>query len=134
MSDILSIQNKEGKVRARPSFLGKIIIKLPYGTKVTKIEEKTPWVKVKYSNKTGWLHLDAVTEKEIVVKVGTADVKRAASDDELVLAGKGFSESVEKEYRKKNPTVAFSQVDRMEHFTVPIKKMELFIKDGGLKG
>ena len=134
MSDILSIQNKEGKVRSRPSFLGKIIIKLPYGTKVTKVEEKTPWIKVKYSDKTGWLHLDTVTEKEIIVNVGAADVKRAASDDELVLAGKGFSESVEKQYRKKNPSVVFKQVDRMEHFSIPVTKMETFIKDGGLKG
>jgi uncharacterized protein YgiM (DUF1202 family) len=134
MSDILSIQNKEGKVRAKPSFLGKIILKLPYGTKVVKIEEKIPWVKVKYSDKTGWLHLDAITEKEIIVNAGKTDVKKAASDDELVLAGKGFSENVEQEYRKKNPKVTFGQVDRMEHFNIPVAKMATFIKDGGLNG
>jgi hypothetical protein len=132
MSESLSIQNKEGKLRAKPSFLGKVIIKLPYGTKVIKVEEQLPWIKVKHNTNSGWLHKDALTEKEIVVKSGDNNVKRGASDDELVLAGKGFSESVEKGYRKNNPKVEFTPVDHMEKFSINEESMTAFLKEGGL--
>ena len=132
MSDTLSIQNKEGKLRSRPSFLGKINARLPYGTKVKKLEEKSTWIKVSAGSKTGWLHKDSVTEKEIVVRAGQRDVNRGASDDELVLAGKGFSESVEKGYRKRNPNVDFAPVDRMENYSVKGEALARFIKEGNL--
>ena len=132
MSDSLSVQNKEGKVRAKPSFLGKITARLPYGTKVKKLKEKSTWIKVEHEQTSGWLHKDVLTEKEIIVKAGKEDVERAASDDELVLAGKGFSEDVEKSYRQKNPTLNFAPVDTMEKFTVSEESLAKFLEDGGL--
>ena len=132
MSDVLSVQNKQGKLRAGPSFLSKVSYKLPYGTKVTKIEQNATWVKVQAGNLIGWLHKDALTDKEIILKAGSENVKTAASEDELVLAGKGFNKNVEKSFKQKNPGYNYASVDKMESFSVSEKSLAVFAKEGGL--
>ena len=133
MSDVLSIQHKEGKMRQRPSFLSKINLTLPYGTKVTKLKEQGDWFHVSHYHSKGWLHKSSLTTKEIILKAGNADVKRAANDDELVLAGKGFSREVENNYRRRNPAMSFADVDKMENLNIDALTLHKFIQQGELK-
>lgn len=133
MSEVLSIQQKEGKLRSKPSFLGKILKSLPYGTKVTKENEQGSWFQIKAGSESGWMHKSSLTEKAIVLKSGDEKVDSGVSDDELVLAGKGFSEDVEKSYKKENPKLDFALVDRMENYSVNPDEVALFVKSGGLQ-
>jgi hypothetical protein len=132
---VMSVQVRKGQIRTSPSFIGKIVTKLPYGEQVDVLEEKEGWHRVEKPGTQikGWMHASALTEKKIVVKPGAKDVKQAASSDELTLAGKGFNEQVEKSFKSKNPKVDFSGVDRMESVTISQKEILKFVKQGQLE-
>lgn len=129
---LMSIQIKAAQVRATPSFLGKITAALNYGDRVAAIATKDAWVKVRVSarNMEGWLHNSALTSKKIILKPGAADVDQFAGSDELALAGKGFSNQVEGEFKSRNPQLDYAWINRMEQVVVSQAQMEQFLKDG----
>ena len=131
-SNMFSVQQKEGKLRSKPSFLGKIVSKLPYATRVSKVSEQGAWYQVKAGNVSGWMHKSSLTEKVIILKAGDKDVASGVSDDELVLAGKGFNSDVEKSYKQENPNLNYALVDKMEQFEINLDTFESFVKEGGL--
>ncbi len=129
---MMSVQVKKGQIRLTPSFLGRIVALLSYGDRVYVLEQKGSWTKVGLSRgvSDGWIHSSALTRKKIILKAGAQDVQTAASSDELALAGKGFNQQVESEFRAKNPNLDFTWVDRMEKFVVSEKQMKKFLKKG----
>lgn len=128
----MSIQVKEGQLRATPSHLGKIVARASYGDRVTVLEEKGDWKKVSAAGgkAQGWVHNTALTSKKIALKAGRSNVGSSVSGDEIALAGKGFSEEVESQYRKSNKNLDYTWIDRMEAMKVSPEQMEHFI-DGG---
>ena len=128
------IQVRGGQVRSTPSFLGKILIRLSYGDQVEVQEEKDAWARVTPAggDRGGWIHISALTKKKIVLKPGAKDIKQAASGDELALAGKGFNESVEKEFKSKNRNVDYAWIDRMEGVDMSQEQIQQFLKEGEL--
>ena len=58
--------------------------------------------------------------------------KRSTSSEEIALAGKGFNQQVEQEYKKQNRNVDFSWVDKMEQIVIPQQEMQTFLQQGGL--
>jgi len=98
------------------------------------VQERGAWKKVTVpgTRREGWVHGSAVTSKVLVLKSGTQSVKTGASSSEVALAGKGFSEQVEKEFKKKNRTLDFTQVDRMETFKISPTQIEAFLEEGSL--
>ena len=80
----------------------------------------------------GWIHASALTPKKIVLRAGAEDVEAAASSDELALAGKGFNQQVESEFRAKNPNLDFTWIDEMETYVVSENEMKQFLKEGEL--
>ncbi len=131
---MMSVQVKKGEVRLTPSFLGKIVARLSYGDRVDVLEEKGSWTRIGLpgSSASGWIHSSALTRKKIVLKAGAQNVQTAASSDELALAGKGFNQQVESEFKAKNPNLDFTWIDRMEKFVVSEKQIKRFIEEGGL--
>jgi len=130
----MSVQVKNGQVRSVPSFLGKIIANLSYGATVAVLEQTGSWNKVAIPGKSseGWMHVSALTAKKIVLNPGETDVEKAASSDEIALAGKGFNRQVEGEFKKKNPDIDFARIDKMEKIVVSQNEMQQFVKLGGL--
>ncbi len=130
----MSVQVQDGKLRADPSFLGKIIGSVAYGDAVTVIRQQDPWffVSTQTGLLTGWIHSSTLTEKEIVLRAGDANVQKTASQREIALAGKGFNPEVEKEYKKRNPNLDFEEIDRMERIIVSDEEIRQFLKDGKL--
>ena len=127
----MSIQVKEGQLRSTPSFLGTIIAKLAYGDRVEIIQDQGTWKKVAVRGGTqGWIHTSALTAKSIVLKAGAGNVQTSATSGEIALAGKGFSEEIEKQYRKLNRNLDYTWVDRMERFQVSPEQMRAFLKQG----
>ena len=131
---MMSIQVKTGEIRSTPSFLGKILTRLSYGDRVEMMAEKGAWMRVGLHGKVerGWIHGSALTGKKIVLNPGTADVRAAASSDEIALAGKGFNEQVEGEFKAKNPDIHYAVIDKMETIVVSQEQMLEFLKAGGL--
>jgi len=130
----MSVQVQDGKLRADPSFLGKITGSVAYGDEVTVIRQQDPWlfVSTRSGQLSGWIHSSALTEKEIVLRAGDANVQKTASQREIALAGKGFNPQVENEYRRRNPNLDFEWVDRMERIIISDAEIRQFVKDGKL--
>jgi hypothetical protein len=139
----MSVTVKETQVRATPSYLGKILATLSYGDRVQVGETRSGWARVivppgkgaadkgSVSQGEGWVHLSALTDKKIVLKSGASDVDRAASSGEVALAGKGFNQEVEAQYRA-DRKLDYSWVDRMETFRVSPEEAAAFLAQGGL--
>ena len=134
MAKTMSVQVKKCQLRNKPSFLGKIVINLKYADQVTVKQEDKNWYEVvPVNNKNGgWVHVSALSTKKIVLQDGSKDVENAASSDELALAGKGFNEQVENDFKKKNKNADFTWVDKMEKIVISSKEMQTFLKEGGL--
>jgi uncharacterized protein YgiM (DUF1202 family) len=134
MAQNMSVQVQDGKLRADPSFLGKVVGSVAYGDQVTIVKQQPPWfyVSAKGGQFKGWIHESALSEKEIVLRAGSADVSKTASQKEVALAGKGFNPAVEKEFKSRNPKLSFEWVDRMEKFVVSDDEVRNFIKEGAL--
>ncbi len=130
---MLSVQVREGKLRDKPSFLGKIVATAAYGDRVTQEEERSGWMKVRgATGPSGWIHGSALSEKKIVLKSGTKDVETTASGDEIALAGKGFNEDVEREFRTAHPEAQFVWIDRMETWSVSAAQAMAFLGEGAV--
>jgi SH3-like domain-containing protein len=129
----MSVQVKEGQLRNTPSFLGTIIAKLSYGDRVEIIQDQGNWKKATIrGGAQGWIHTSALTTKSIVLKAGAGNVQTSATSGEVALAGKGFSEEVEKQYKKLNSKLDYAWVDRMERFQVTPEQMQTFLKQGSV--
>ncbi|MFI5368781.1 MAG: SH3 domain-containing protein [Spirochaetia bacterium] len=131
----MSVTVKETPVRATASFLGKILGTLNYADRVTILDQPAggSWVKVRGPDGKlqGWVSLSALQDKTIVLKSGSENVAQGASTGEVALAGKGFNESVEKEYKSEGK-VDYTWVDRMEQIVVSPDQLAAFINQGGL--
>jgi SH3-like domain-containing protein len=129
----MSVQVKEGQLRSTPSFLGTIVAKLSYGERVEIIQDQGDWKKVAVrGGLQGWMHASALTAKSIVLKAGAGNVQTSATSGEIALAGKGFSDEIEKQYRKLNRNLDYTWVDRMERFQVTPEQMQAFLKQGNV--
>lgn len=134
MNKSMSVQVRQGQVRKTPSFLGEIIDRLSYGDKVTILEENKNWltVQIEATGTRGFMHISSLTTKEVILNPGTSAVKKTASSDEFALAGKGFNESVEEQFRANNPHLNFAGIDRMEGYGISEDQMKQFLFKGRL--
>jgi hypothetical protein len=73
-----------------------------------------------------------LSEKKIVLQAGAEDVQRAATTDELALAGKGFNSRVEERFRAEHPGLDFTWIDRMETFEASPEQVRSFLQEGRL--
>ncbi len=133
----MSVQVQEVKVRATPSFLGKIVGTLAYGDRVTVLDQPAgspqSWRKISMQDKgiQGWVSLSAITDKPIKLQAGSQAAQTGASSGEVALAGKGFNEDVEKQYKAEGH-LDYTWVNRMETYKPTDQQVADFLKDGGL--
>jgi len=134
MTTTMSVQVKKCHLRNQPSYMGKIVGDLSYGDLVTVKEEQESWLNVATAAKAvgGWVHVSALSTKQILLKPDSRDVKASTSSEEIALAGKGFNQQVEREYQKQNRHIDFSWVEKMEQIVIPQKEIQAFLLEGGL--
>lgn len=129
----MSVQVRDGQIRDRASFLGRIVANVDYGEQIQTGQEQNGWVAATTARGvSGWIHSSALTTRRIVLQAGASDARTGASAQEVTLAGKGFNASVEKEYKSENPTLNFQGVDWMEAFKLTPQQLLQFLKEGGL--
>ncbi len=130
----MSVQVRDGLIRATPSALGSVLVSVPYGTQLETLQQKGDWIQVKSpQGQTGWMHQSALSKKKIVMSSGGANVNTGASSQETVMAGKGFNPQVEAAYKAKNPKLDFAAVDRMEKLKVAPADIQEFLRAGAVK-
>jgi len=129
----MSVQVQTSPMRATPSPLGRVVATLKHADRVEIISKQTGWLQVRGpGGQTGWVNESALTKSKIVLKAGAEDVNRAASGEELALAGKGFNSDVEADFKSKNSNIDFTWIDRMEKIVVNDQDAVEFLKEGGL--
>jgi hypothetical protein len=131
-TEMMSVQVRSGQLRDRPSFLGKVQSSVAYGDRLQVVEVQGGWSLVQGEDARGWIHSSALTPKKVVLKAGQADVDVGASGEELALAGKGFNDEVEAEFRSSNPDVDFAWVTRMEKVKISPEQAAEFLQAGGV--
>jgi uncharacterized protein YgiM (DUF1202 family) len=130
----LNVQVRNGKVRATPSQLGKVVADATYGSTVEAGTLQNGWYPVTLPDgKTGWMHESALTKKRVAMSAGTGDAATGASSDEVALAGKGFNAQVEAKM-KADGKLDYTWVDRMAAFKVSEDQITLFRAQGRLSG
>lgn len=128
----MSVQVKKEALRETPSFLSATLAILNYGDNVLSLNQKGDWMEVQSAKKKGWVHISALSTKEIILTAGATKARSGVSSNEVMMAGKGFNSQVESQYRQQNPTIQFDLVDEMERYSVPIKVQHAFAIDGKL--
>lgn len=130
----MSVQVRNGKVRATPSQLGKTVATVDYGDVVETGAVQNGWYPVTMPDGTkGWLHESALSKKPVAMRAGTSDVDTGVSSDEVALAGKGFNEQVEAKLRA-DGTLDYTWVDRMAALEVGVEQIVEFRRQGNLPG
>lgn len=133
MSKMMSVRVRKAEIRSSPSFLSKIVHAVRYGDRLRTYPEKDSWVQVDFEKKRGWMHISALTKKEILLNPDAKEAKRAAVDDELALAGKGFNKQVEAKYRERHRNLSFEWVDKAETYKVSDLEIREFLEKGDLQ-
>jgi uncharacterized protein YgiM (DUF1202 family) len=127
----MSVTVKETQVRATPSYMGKILAVLVYGDRVSVLAEQNGWARVSLKSGEGWVNLSALTTKKVVLQSGSQNVSTGASSGEVALAGKGFNQEVENQY-KQEKNLDYTWVDRMGSFTATPEQVLAFLQQGAL--
>jgi hypothetical protein len=110
----LTVQVRETQLRQRPSYLGAGSGAVTYGQRLDVLAAQGPWRQVKTPDgQRGWLHISVLSEKKLRLQSGETDAATGADLDEIALAGKGFTEEVEKAFQEGNQEVDYTWVDRM---------------------
>ena len=129
----MSVQVREGQLRSRASFLATVTGTVVYGDRVLVKQTLSGWCEVSTpAGRAGWIHESALTPKRVVLTSGTGEARVGASGEEVVLAGKGFSEEVEREYKMKNAALDYAWVDWMVLQKIPAERLVRFLEQGDL--
>lgn len=126
---MLTVRERETQMRAAPSFTGGLTATLAYGQKVEVVEDRGAWLLVNAGGASGWVHRNALTDQEIRLASGSANVATSASAREVSMAGKGFSVQTEEAYRQAHPQ-GYAQVDAMAGITYSPEALRAFLAAG----
>ncbi|HET6451649.1 MAG TPA: SH3 domain-containing protein [Spirochaetia bacterium] len=133
-ADEMSVTVKQTQVRDKASFLGKVLGLLNYADRVAVLDQSVKgWVKVQGPDGRlqGWVSASALQSKKIVLAAGSQNVEQGASSGEVALAGKGFNEDVEKQYKTQGK-LDYTWVDKMETYNPSSDQVAAFLQKGGL--
>jgi uncharacterized protein YgiM (DUF1202 family) len=118
----VAVQN--AALKDSTGFFAKTVANLPLGTEVTVTLENGKWTQVQTGNRNGWVASASLSARKVI----TSNSVVSASD--VALAGKGFDEETEKEYKKNG--LDYSVVDSMENTNIPNDDLLRFITEGRL--
>lgn len=132
--DTITVRVFSAKLMAEPKFIGKTVVEVSRGEFLTFEDKKRAWYQVKTSSgKTGWIHKSSVVDKKIELS-SEAGQSGGTSQEEIELAGRGFTPEVEDEYRSQHADLDFSHVDNIEKTGVDLESVAKFAAAGGVGG
>ncbi len=129
----VKVITQEAVIRKDKRFFSPTVARAPYGSVVQQLERQGDWLRVDYQGKQGWVQISAVQEQKFQPSSLVGGQAREASQDEVALAGKGFTPEVEKAFREKNPKMRYDLVDHVQSCKVDEPRLQAFIRAGNLK-
>jgi hypothetical protein len=131
----VKIKVQKASLFSQPNFLSKPVVSLQFGDPLEMEEILKDWAKVKFGQQRGYVHQSALTSTKVDMKtmMFSSSSSSGATQDEVALAGKGFSPEVERSYGKAHPEMNYALVDEVERYSVDPNSLRSFIQKGGLK-
>jgi len=124
---------QEGVIRKNRGFFSPPVIRAPYGSVLEEKGRQGEWLLVNYRRKEGWIHKSAVQGQKFEIASLASGRAQESSQDEIAIAGKGFTPEVEKAFREKNPGMRYDQVNKVQNINLDEQRIQSFIRAGGLK-
>lgn len=144
---------KKTVIRKDASNLSGVVVKVKYQDQLELVSESGDWWQVSFEGKEGWVHKSALSKSLEqpskssqqgsggsifdAFKGGSsgssASKGRSAGGDDITLAGKGFNEDVEGEFKTRGANLNYDAVDTMENREVAGFDFQKFAKEGGLE-
>jgi hypothetical protein len=129
----VKVITQEAVIRKDKRFFSPAIIRAPYGSVIQEVSREGDWIRVNYQGKQGWVHISAVQEQKLSLSSLAGGQAQETSQDEVALAGKGFTPEVEKAFRDKNPKMRYDLVNQVQSYKVDEQKLQAFLQTGSLK-
>ncbi len=132
--EMVKVKVQKSTLFEQPKFFSGVVTSVKYGDKLKLLDKQKDWCHVTFQGKAGWIHESGLTSTK--VSLGTIFVGGSSSSptqDEVALAGKGFTPEIERGYKKSNPEMNYALVDKIERYNVDDKSLYFFIRQGGLK-
>jgi len=132
--DNVKVKVKMSTIYEDPRFYSPVVATVGYGEKLEMTGEQGDWAFVEFQGRSGWIHKSSLTSDKI--NLGTiffGGGSSAATEDEVALAGKGFTPQIEGAYRQGRPEMNYAMVDRIENYYVDERSLQEFIEKGGLR-
>ena len=124
---------RESKLRAKSDFFSASVGDIKYGDRLDVVKEQGSWLQVRTSGgKQGFVHTSSITERRVVLKSGAKFEPSGTDQSDVVLAGKGFSADVERQFASSHRNLNFADVDAMERIKVSPKELVAFAEQGKL--
>jgi len=129
----IKVITQEAVIRKDKRFFAPAVVRAPYGAVLEESRREGDWFRVSYQGKQGWVHVSAVQEQKFDLSSLAGGRARDTSQEEIALAGKGFTPEVEKAFRDKNPKMRYDLVNQVQSYKVDEQKLQAFLKAGNLK-
>jgi hypothetical protein len=140
---------KQTAIRADRQFYAASLGTARFTERLEVLGSEQGWFKVRHAGVSGWVHGSAVGEGGGGASVagtlgGIGDALgsltgrpaqpagKGHSEDEVALAGKGFNNEVEGQYRQRHPRANFAAVDRLEGLSAAPDEVRAFADEGKL--
>ncbi len=124
---------EDAVIRKERRFFAPAVARVRYGAALEELSRQGDWLRVNYQGKRGWIHVSAVQEPKIDLGTLAGGQAQQTSQDEIALAGKGFTPEVEKAFQEKNPNLRYDAVNQVSLHKVSEQKLESFFRAGNLK-
>ena len=132
--DTLFVRTTSAKLMAQPKFIGASAGSVSRGDKLTYQDAKGDWYKVTGKAGSGWIHKSNVQVVNVKLSSASGGGSGGASQEEVELAGRGFTPEVEKDYRGKHPNLDFGHVHAIEKTSIDSDAVSAFATEGQLGG
>ena len=133
MAATVKVITQEAMIRKDKRFFAPVVTRVSYGETIQELERQGDWLRVSYRGKQGWIHISAVQEQKFQLSSLSSEKASEASQEEVALAGKGFTPEVEKAFRDKNPKMRYDLVDQIQSIRIEDGQLQAFIRAGNLK-
>lgn len=127
------VKVQKGAIYEEPQFFSAVLAAVRYEDALEMTGETEGWARVRYLGKEGWIHKSCLTSAKVDLgNVFFSGSSSSTTEDEVALAGKGFTPEVENGYRRSHPDANYLLVDKIERYSVSQERLWEFIEEGGL--
>jgi hypothetical protein len=147
---------KKTTIRKAASNLSPVVARVNYQDELDLLSENGDWWQVSHGDQQGWVHKSALS-KSLQQAAGSQQKSsggsifdalrgrsgsqsqqsgargRGGDAEDITLAGKGFNEDVEGEFKAQGGDLDYAAVDIMENREVPGFDFQKFADEGGLQ-